>query len=96
MESKKKLEKKDLFGHFSDRIREWNRGRPKERDMKKLLNSIMLGVFCLSVAFWLTPLSVAEAAMQESSYGTLAGKRCEKCKRGPDGKMVCEQVPCPK
>jgi hypothetical protein len=25
----------------------------------------------------------------------LSDKRCEKCKRGDDGKMVCEPVPCP-
>ena len=64
--------------------------------MKKLLNSVMLGAFVLSVTFWVAPTPVAQAAVQESTYGTAQGKRCEKCKRGPDGKMVCEKVPCPK
>lgn len=64
--------------------------------MKKLLDSILLGAFFLSVTLWVAPIPTAQAALQETPYGTAQGKRCEKCKRGPDGKMVCESVPCPK
>jgi len=31
-----------------------------------------------------------------AAHATIGDKHCEKCKRGPDGKMVCEEVPCPK
>ncbi|HEX5034917.1 MAG TPA: hypothetical protein VFW62_10575 [bacterium] len=37
----------------------------------------------------------AAVSIQKKSPTTLAAKRCEKCRRGDDGKMVCEPVPCP-
>lgn len=37
----------------------------------------------------------AAVSIQKKNSTTLAAKRCEKCRRGDDGKMVCEPVPCP-
>lgn len=53
--------------------------------MKKLTNLAILGAFLLTSALSLMGASDAWAQ-----------KRCEKCERGPDGKMVCKPVPCPK
>ncbi len=33
---------------------------------------------------------------QEYSQNDTSKRRCEKCKRGADGKMECVEVPCPK
>ena len=63
--------------------------------MKKALNSIVLGVFLLGTLFIALPGSSAQAALGEASFDTLQKKRCEKCERGDDGKMVCKPVPCP-
>lgn len=42
-------------------------------------------------------VGTAQAALQKSPEAGIASqKRCEKCKRGPDGKMECTPVPCPK
>lgn len=52
-----------------------------------------------ALALGLGAFKVADAgaagSIQKKSPTTLAAKRCEKCRRGDDGKMVCEPVPCP-
>ncbi len=57
----------------------------KERIMKKLFNLSLLVAFLFG-----STLTLATAT------DVYAQKRCEKCERGPDGKMVCKPVPCPK
>lgn len=63
--------------------------------MKKALNFIVLGLFFVGGLCVALPLPSAQAALGEASFGTLQDKRCEKCERGDDGKMVCKPVPCP-
>lgn len=64
--------------------------------MKKLFKISLLAAVVLSFSS-IAPLILptAEAALGESTLQMTAGKRCEKCYRGDDGKMVCEPVPCP-
>lgn len=37
----------------------------------------------------------AAVSIQKNNPTKIAAKRCEKCRRGDDGKMVCAPVPCP-
>jgi len=65
--------------------------------LKTLILTTFL-TFALGLGF--SPLGLQTAHSAPGIKGplassTLQGKRCEKCKRGKDGKMVCEPVPCP-
>jgi hypothetical protein len=65
--------------------------------MRKLLHSIILSFFFLGMAlpFIAGPAQAAPALKAPISSAIVEAKRCEKCKRGKDGKMVCEEVECP-
>lgn len=66
--------------------------------MKKIVNGFLLAAFFLVVACGLTLPQKAEAHLvlkQPQTQTVASKKRCEKCKRGPDGKMECEEVECP-
>lgn len=64
--------------------------------MKKLLNISILAALLLGITSAITlPTASVQASLKAPSFSTLSDKRCEKCKRGDDGKMVCEPVPCP-
>lgn len=66
--------------------------------MKKVWKFLLLGLIgCWGIGVGSSfGLPEAQAAIkQPSSQGVLFDKRCEKCKRGKDGKMVCVPVPCP-
>jgi hypothetical protein len=58
----------------------------------------MLGAFLGGAGtVFFTAVGSSSARVSENSASILGQKkRCEKCKRGADGKMVCEEVPCPK
>jgi len=63
--------------------------------MKKLSYLAMLSVFGLSMSALSVPAVQADEVFKAPySQTILEKKRCEKCKRGADGKMVCEPVPC--
>ena len=67
--------------------------------MRKIFSLVSLIVFVLGLAFGSLSFFERQAvsAFKEPAQETiLFGKRCEKCKRGPDGKMECVEVPCPK
>lgn len=65
-------------------------------EVKKILNLVVLTVFSLGVSLWILPEVRAESTLRAGFPDTiLADKRCEKCERGPDGKIVCKPVPCP-
>ncbi len=67
--------------------------------MKKILKIWVVMIFLAtgSLSFARPQNDPSGATLHRpTSHGTLADKRCEKCKRGSDGKMVCEEVPCPK
>ena len=55
--------------------------------MPKLLKKISALAVILSV------LGVVGISSAQAQPG---GSKCEKCFRGPDGKIKCEPVPCPK
>lgn len=66
------------------------------RIMKNILKINTLGALLLTVtALVVLPSLETQASLKAPSFQTLSDKRCEKCKRGDDGKMVCEPVPCP-
>lgn len=54
------------------------------------LAAFLLGMGLLSV-------SGADAAVsiKPNNPAVFSAKKCEKCRRGDDGKMVCQPVPCP-
>ncbi|HCU26145.1 MAG TPA: hypothetical protein DF383_14110 [Deltaproteobacteria bacterium] len=65
--------------------------------MKSKLSAI-LTLALLVTGVSLGGVSSSEAAgiqKRSSSPSTLGAKKCEKCRRGEDGKMICEPVPCP-
>ena len=65
--------------------------------MKKILTLTLAMSFFSTLGLLSLGHGNAEAVVRESSLTELSQKkRCEKCKRGKDGKMVCEEVPCPK
>ncbi len=67
--------------------------------MKKILKIWVVITFLAvsGLSFGLSQNHPSGATLHRPTlHGTVADKRCEKCKRGPDGKMVCEEVPCPK
>jgi hypothetical protein len=79
---------------FSDN--EVRQGRFKEIKMKNLFKISTLALMFLSVTSIVTlPSLSSQASLREPSASVLQDKKCEKCKRGDDGKMVCEPVPCP-
>lgn len=64
--------------------------------MKKLLKINIVGAVLLTItSMVILPTASSEASLKETSVSVLEAKKCEKCKRGDDGKMVCEPVPCP-
>lgn len=66
--------------------------------MRSLIKTISLKItLTLSVCALTISLAapVAIALIQPSDHGQTHAKKCEKCERGKDGKMVCKPVPCP-
>ncbi len=51
-------------------------------------------IFTLSLAAIITAAFAVMAPVKADNNPP--PKKCEKCYRGPDGKMKCETVPCPK
>jgi len=49
-------------------------------------------IFTLSLAFLLAFIYSFSSLAKDNN----PPPKCEKCYRGPDGKMKCESVPCPK
>lgn len=67
--------------------------------MKNTLTIFAMMALILGAGVGFIQTQEAEAAISMKTpiaATVLEKKRCEKCKRGPDGKMVCEEVPCPK
>jgi hypothetical protein len=66
---------------------------------RKALLIILSSTFTLSLVFAYTTTysRTAKSTLEQEYSQTNPGKRrCEKCKRGADGKMECVEVPCPK
>ena len=64
--------------------------------MKNLLKINLLAAVLVAIAATvILPSLETQASLQAPSIQTLSDKRCEKCRRGEDGKMICEPVPCP-
>ena len=59
--------------------------------------SVITAVLAAALAMDFAPASAGATAIgRQPAGGVVSDKVCEKCKRGPDDKMVCEPVPCPK
>lgn len=54
-----------------------------------------LAAFLLGLGLLSVPGADAAVSLKAKNPATFSAKRCEKCRRGEDGKMVCEPVPCP-
>ena len=61
--------------------------------------TVLMALAAFLIGSGLSGIPGADASVSIKSNtktgSTLSAKRCEKCKRGDDGKMVCEPVPCP-
>lgn len=54
----------------------------------------MKKIMILSLSFLMLILAPLSSVQADEAKDKKAPK-CEKCYRGPDGKIVCEQIPCP-
>lgn len=54
-----------------------------------------LAAFLMGMGLLSVPGAGAAVSLKAPSPGTFSAKKCEKCRRGDDGKMVCQPVPCP-
>jgi len=66
--------------------------------MKPKITVLMtLAGFLLGLGLVAAPSAGATVSLHGKSktISTLNDRRCEKCRRGDDGKMVCEPVACP-
>ncbi len=63
----------------------------------KLLVGLLSSAFLMLSASALTakPVSLEAAIKRPPAKTILQDKRCEKCRRGDDGKMECVEVACP-
>jgi hypothetical protein len=69
----------------------------KNMSKNKVLMILTFGVMALTLNLVAVKEGISRPVIKGVSASTVLGdKRCEKCKRGPDGKMECETVPCPK
>jgi len=61
--------------------------------------TVLLALLGLALGLSQVPFFGASASPSLQGKGkstsTFSDRRCEKCRRGDDGKMVCEPVPCP-
>ncbi|MFO1464763.1 MAG: hypothetical protein U1F66_13430 [bacterium] len=66
--------------------------------MKPKITVLMsLAGFLLGMGLMAIPGAGASVSIQakDRAPSTFSDRRCEKCRRGDDGKMVCEPVACP-
>ena len=70
-------------------------GEIGESVMKKLKFTAIFGAFLLGAFLTLGSLNPVQASLGESGFDRSDAKKCEKCERGDDGKMVCKPIPCP-
>jgi len=64
--------------------------------MKKALYILVIGTFLAGASLSYSAPAGKHAAYKGSEPSTFAQKkRCQRCKQGPDGKMVCADVACP-
>jgi len=65
--------------------------------MKNIVQLLVITVFSLGLSLISLPETEAKSTLRADFPDiVLADKRCEKCERGDDGKIVCKPVPCPK
>lgn len=67
--------------------------------MIKMFESARFAKISFSLVVLVTALSFLSPSLwalsRPASYGSTQEKKCEKCERDKDGKMVCRPVTCP-